>query len=404
MSVNTVTFQQSAAVLNSIMQQATGRSSIIATEADFISVAQTALTLGKDAIFNALSNVLARTIFSIRPYSASMRGLEKSLPQWGAYMRKLNIVESDWKDNDAYKYPVTYDATNYPANPTGDGLSVDPWIINKREFLQTNFLGQSVFSDHYTIFEYQLETAFQNSTEFGQFIGMITTNMNNKLEVCYENISRHLVTNFIGSLIDENASDRVVKLLTLYNSETGSSFTSTTIMLPANYPSFMKWAYAKIAAISSLFKEYSVKYQTTIASKYTPRHTPYEKQKMYMLSSDRYAMDARVLADAYHDNYLKYADVETVNFWQAINSPDAINVKPTYTDTNGDVITASNAVSQSGVFAVLFDEDALGWARIHQNVLSTPVNPRGEYRNIFYNMRLRCFSDNTEKGVVFLLA
>ena len=402
MSVNNVTFQQSAAVLNSLVQQATGRSSVISTEADFISVAQTALSLGKDAIFNALTNVLARTIFAIRPYSASMRGLEKSLPQWGAYMRKINIVESDWKDNDAYKYPVTYDSTQ--TVPSGNGLSVDPWIINKRDFIQTNFLGQSVFSDHYTVFEDQLETAFQNSTEFGQFIGMMSTNMNNKLEVCYENISRHLVTNFIGGLLAENASDRVINLLALYNSETGGSFTTTTIYAPANYPAFMKWAYAKIAAIASMFKEYSVKYQTTISGKYTPRHTPYDKQKMYMLASDRYAIESRVLADAFHDNYLTYADVETVNFWQGINSPDTIIVKPTYTNTSGVVTTPTNAITQAGVFAVLFDEDAIGWARVHQNVLSTPVNPRGEYRNIFYNMRLRCFSDNTEKGVVFIIA
>lgn len=402
MSVNNVTFQQSAAVLNSLVQQATGRSSVIATEADFISVAQTALTLGKDAIFNALTNVLARTIFSIRPYSASMKGLEKSLPQWGAYMRKINIVESDWKDNDAYKYPVTYDSTQ--TVPSGNGLSVDPWVINKRDFIQTNFLGQSVFSDHYTVFEDQLETAFQNSTEFGQFIGMLSTNMNNKLEVCYENISRHLVTNFIGGLLAENASDRVINLLALYNSETGGSFTTTTIYAPANYPAFIKWAYAKIAAIASMFKEYSVKYQTTISGKYTPKHTPYDKQKMYMLASDRYAIESRVLADAFHDNYLTYADVETVNFWQGINSPDTINVKPTYTNTSGVVTTPTNAITQAGVFAVLFDEDAIGWARVHQNVLSTAVNPRGEYRNIFYNMRLRCFSDNCEKGVVFIIA
>ena len=402
MSVNNVTFQQSSAVLNSLVQQATGRSSVIATEADFISVAQTALSLGKDAIFNALTNVLARTIFSIRPYSASMKGLEKSLPQWGAYMRKINIVESDWKDNDAYKSPVTYDSTQ--TVPSGNGLSVDPWVINKRDFIQTNFLGQSVFSDHYTVFEDQLETAFQNSTEFGQFIGMLSTNMNNKLEVCYENISRHLVTNFIGGLLAENASDRVINLLTLYNSETGGSFTTTTIYAPANYPAFIKWAYAKIAAIASMFKEYSVKYQTTISGKYTPKHTPYDKQKMYMLASDRYAIESRVLADAFHDNYLTYADVETVNFWQGINSPDTINVKPTYTNTSGVVTTPTNAITQAGVFAVLFDEDAIGWARVHQNVLSTAVNPRGEYRNIFYNMRLRCFSDNCEKGVVFIIA
>ena len=402
MSVNTLTFEQCSTVLNSLVQQATGRASVISTEADFISVAQTALTLGKDVIMNTLSNVLARTIFAIRPYSASMKGLEKSLPQWGAYMRKFNIVASDWKDDDGYKYPVTYDESE-TENPLGNGLSVDPWIINKREFIQTNFLGQSVFEDHYTIFEDQLETAFRNSEEFGQFISMITTDMSNKIELAKENLSRGLVSNFIGGLIAENNSARVIHLLTEYNSATGGSYTATSIMLPANFAPFMKWVYARIAGIASLFKEMSVRYQTTLNSKPVPRHTPYNKQKMYMLGQDRYQIDARVLADTFHDNYLKYADVETINFWQGIETPDKIIVKPTYTNTSGVVTTAGSAITQTGVFALLFDEDAMGWSMVHERVLPTPVNPRGLYRNMWYHMRLRCFSDNTEKGVVFLL-
>ena len=401
MSVNTLTFQQSSTVLNSLVQQATGRAAVISTEADFISVAQTALTLGKDVIFNALSNVLAKTIFAIRPYSASMKGLEKSLPQWGSYMRKFNIVASDWKDDDAYKYPVTYDATQ--TVPSGNGGSVDPWIINKRDFVQTNFLGQSVFADSYTVFEDQLETAFQNSAEFAQFLSMITTDMSNKIELVKENVSRALVSNFIGGLIAENNSTRVIHLLAEYNTATGGSYTATTIMLPANFAPFMKWVYARIASVASLFREMSTQYQTTFTGKPIPRHTPYNKQKMYMLGQDRFAMDARVLADTFHDNYLKYADVETINFWQGIQTPDKIIVKPTYTNTSGVVTTPSNAVTQTGIFAVLFDEDAMGWATVHQNVIPTAVNGRGEYRNMWYHMRLRCFSDNTEKGVVFLL-
>ena len=402
MSVNTLTFEQCSTVLNSLVQQATGRASVISTEADFISVAQTALSLGNDVIMNTLSNVLARTIFAVRPYSASMKGLEKSLPQWGAYMRKFNIVASDWKDDDAYDYPVTYDATE-TENPTGNGLSVDPWIINKREFIQTNFLGQSVFEDHYTIFEDQLETAFRNSEEFGQFLSMITTDTSNKIELAKENLSRGLVSNFIGGLLAENNSARVVHLLTEYNTATGGEYTATTIMLPANFAPFMKWVYARIAGIASLFKEMSVRYQTMINSKPVPRHTPYNKQKMYMLGQDRYQIDARVLADTFHDNYLKYADVETVNFWQGIETPDKIIVKPTYTNTSGVVTTAGSAITKTGVFALLFDEDAMGWSMVHEKVLPTPVNPRGLYRNMWYHMRLRCFSDNTEKGVVFLL-
>ena len=402
MGVNTVTFEQCSTILNSIVQQATGRTALTTTEADFISVAQTALSAGKDAIYNALSNVLARTIFSVRPYSASMLGLEKDLPTWGQYMRKLNIVASDWTDNDAYKWPVTYDSTQ-TGHETGDGYSVDPWVINKREFLQTNFLGQSVFSDHYTVFDEQLETAFTGPEEFAQFISMMSTDMNNKLELCKDNVSRTLVSNFASGLYAENNSSRVVKLLTLYNSETGGSYTSTSIFLPDNYPAFIKWAYAKIASIASMFRENSVKYQTTINSKPVLHHTPYEKQKMYMLASDRYAIDSRVLADTFHDSYLSYADVETVNFWQSIDTPDTIKMKPTYTHTDGTVKTANSAVTVAPVFALLFDEDAMGWSMVHERVLPTPVNPRGLYRNMWYHMRLRCFSDNTEKGVVFLL-
>ena len=401
MSVNTLTFQQSSAVLNSLVQQATGRASVISTEADFISVAQTALTLGKDIIFNELSNVLAKTIFAIRPYSASMKGLEKSLPQWGAYMRKFNIVASDWKDDDAYKYPVAFDSTQ--TVPSGNGLAVDPWIINKRDFVQTNFLGQSVFSDHYTVFEDQLETAFRNSEEFGQFLAMITTDMSNKIELAKENLSRGLVANFIGGLLAENNGARVVHLLTEYNTLTGLSLTATTVFQPDNYPAFMKWVYGRIASVASLFKEMSTRYQTTLTNKPVPRHTPYNKQKMYMLGQDRYQIDSRVLADTFHDNYLKYADVETINFWQGIETPDKIIVKPTYTNTSGVVTTPNSAITKTGVFALLFDEDAMGWSMIHERVIPTPVNARGEYRNMWYHMRLRCFSDNTEKGVVFLL-
>lgn len=402
MSVNTVTFQQSSTVLNSMVQQATGRSAVINTEADFVSVAQTALSLGKDVIFNTLTNVLAKTIFSIRPYSATMRGLQKDLPQWGSYMRKFNIVASDWKDDDAYKYPVTFDATEV-SNPTGDGLSVDPWTIRKREFIQTNFLGQSVFSDHYTIFEDQLETAFRNSTEFGQFLAMITTDMSNKIELAKENMSRGLVSNFIGGLLVENNSSRVIHLLTEYNALTGLGLSAPQFFQPENYPAFMRWVYGRIASVASLMKEMSVRYQTTINSKPVPRHTPYDRQIMYMLGQDRYQIDARVLADAFHDNYLKYANVETINFWQGIDSPDTVKVKPTYTNTSGVATVAESAVTQSGIFALLFDSDAMGWAMVHENVIPTPVNGRGEYRNIWYHMRLRCFSDNSEKGVVFLM-
>ena len=113
-------------------------------------------------------------------------------------------------------------------------------------------------------------------------------------------------------------------------------------------------------------------------------------------------MDARVLADTYHDSYLRYADVESVNFWQSIKTPDSINITPTYTSAAGAVVTG-NAVEQAGIFGLIFDEDAMGYALLDRRMLSTPVNANGLYRNIWLHCKQKVFMDNTEKAAVLML-
>lgn len=402
MSVNTMTFVQIATVLTAIVKQATGQNVLAPTDtASFVSVAQTALSVGNDAVMNAISNVLSRTIFSIRPYSAKFAGLEKDLPRWGAYMRKLSISDSDWADDEAYKYPVTYDATQNPA--TGDGGMVDQWKIKKPNVLQTNFYGQSVYGDHITITEDQLETAFRSPDELGSFLSLIMTNLSNRLEMSRDAIARGLLANMIGAIVAENDANRNVHLLTEYNTQTGLSLTATTVYQPANFPAFMKWVYSRVASISDLMTENSTLYQTVISGKPILRHTPVQMQKIYMFAPARHQMDARVLADTYHDTYLKYADVESVNFWQSIRTPDTVNVTPAYTSTAGAVVTPETAVNKSGVFGLMFDEDSMGYALLDRRMVSTPVNASGLYRNIWIHCKQKVFMDNTEKAVLLLL-
>lgn len=401
MSVNTMSFEQIATVLNSIVHQATGQNEITPTNtAEFVSVANTALSLGNDVVMNAISSVLSRTIFSIRPYSAKFVGLEKDLPRWGAYMRKLSIADSDWADDEAYKYPVTYDASENP--PTGDGGVVDQWKIKKPNVLQTNFYGASVFGDHITIFEEQLETAFRSPDELGSFLSMIMTNLSNRIEMSRDAVARGLVANMIGALVTENDANRVVHLLTEYNAQTGLTLTAQSVYAPENFPAFMKWVYARIAQISDLMTENSLMYQTVITGKPVLRHTPMQNQKVYLYSPARHQIDARVLADTFHDNYLRYADVESVNYWQSIKTPDAVNVSPVYTSKSGAVVNGE-AVSKAGIFGLIFDEDAMGYALLDRRMVPTVVNASGLYRNIFIHAKEKVFMDNTEKAVVLLL-
>lgn len=401
MAVNSLTFEQVATVLTSIVKQATNQAVLTPTDTgSFVSVAQIALRADRDAVMNAISNVLARTIFSIRPYSAKMTGLEFDTFRWGGMMRKLSIADSDWQDDPAYAWPATYDANQSPA--TGDGEAIDMWTIKKPNVLQTNFYGASVYFDEMTIFEDQIETAFSGPEQLGSFLSLLMTNLANRLEMSNEALRRGLVCNMIGALNAEGNTERVIHLLTEYNAATGESFTKQDIYNPDNFGGFTKWMYARVAELSDLFTANSTMFQTVITGKPILRHTPVEMQRIYMYSPLLRQIEARVLADTYHDTFLKYADVEALPYWQSIKTKDTVSVTPVYTGTNGAVVTGTAQVVED-VVGLIFDRDAMGMTILDRRVLSTPENTKGLYRNLHVHAKQRVVYDSTEKAALLLL-
>ena len=401
MAVNTLTFEQVSTVLTSIVQQATNQTVLTPTDtASFVSVAQIALRADRDAVMNAISNVLARTIFSIRPYSAKMTGLEMDSFRWGNMMRKLSIADEDWQDDPAYAWPATYDANQTPA--TGDGEMIDMWTIKKPNILQTNFYGASVYFDEMTIFEDQLETAFSGPEQLGSFLTLLMTNLSNRLEMSNEGLRRGLVCNAIGALKAENNSERVIHLLSEYNDATDESFTQQDIYKPENFGNFTKWMYARVAEISDLFTANSTMFQTVISGKPILRHTPVEFQRIYMYSPIIRQIEARVLADTYHDTFLRYADVESLAYWQSIKTRDTVSVTPVYTGTDGTVVTGTAQVVEN-VVGLIFDRDAMGMTILDRRVLSTGLNTKGMYRNLHIHAKQRVLYDSSEKMALLLL-
>lgn len=401
-NVNDMVVHQASTVLNSLVKQATGQENVIAsTPGEFVSVAQTALKTGYDPILNAMSQMWGRTIFSIRPYTRKFKGMEMSLDRWGNACRKISVAEQPVKDDERFIYPAGYDAAQTPAN--GNGKSVDMFKLNKPDILQTNFYGQSVYENIYTVFRDNLDVAFTGPDEFMRFNSMVAQNRSDKLEQYRETIARGLLVNYIASILEENKENRVVHLLTEYNGFTGQKLTQADVFKPANFQPFMEFVYSRIATISRLMTERSEMFQTVINEKHVLRHTPPNKQKVYLLSSFMDMFDAMVKANTFHDNYLKYTDYESVNFWQSIKDPSRIHATATYTKTDGTVVTGDTAKEKSGIFGVIFDEDALGYAQVNAWNSLTPFNPVGGYWNDVDHVNFRTIQDMTEKGVVLLL-
>ena len=407
-NVNDMVVHQASTVLNSLVAQATGQATIkVSTPGEFVSVAQTALKTGYDPILNAMSQMWGRTIFSIRPYTRKFKGMEMSLDRWGNACRKISVAEQPVKDDERFAYPAGYNATQTPAD--GNGKSVDMFKLNKPDILQTNFYGQSVYENIYTVFRDNLDVAFTGPDEFMRFNSIVAQNRSDKLEQYRETIARGLLVNYIASILDENFRDdaadgRVINLLSEYNDLTGQQLTAQSVYQPANFKSFMEYVYSRIANISRIMTERSEMFQTVINRKHVMRHTPPNKQKVYLLSRYMDMFDSMVKANTFHDNYLKYTDYEGVNFWQSIDEPDTINALATYTKSDGTVITAPEEKAYSKIFGVIFDENALGYAQVNAWNSLTPFNPVGGYWNDVDHVNFKTIQDMTEKGVVLLLA
>lgn len=401
-NVNDMTVFQAGTILQSLVKQATGQVTIAAsTPGEFVSVAQTALKTGYDPILNAMSQMWGRTIFSIRPYNRKFSGLEMSMERWGNAVRKLSIADKPIEDDARFTWPVGYDSTKAP-NALGEGESVDMYALNKPDILQVNFYGQSVYENSYTIFKDNMDVAFTSAEEFMRFNSLVTGNRSDKLEQYRENTARGILANYIGSLLAEKQTTRIVHLLSEYNTETGLTLTAQNVYQPENFAGFMQWAYARIATISRMMTERSEMYQTVINEKHVMRHTPANKQKVYLYAKAMDQFDAMVKSNTFHDNYLKFTDYEGVNFWQSIETPDSISVTPVYTNTTGTA-TTGEAVEQAGIFGVIFDEEALGYSQVSNWAAVTPFNAKGGYWNTYDHVNFRAIMDMSEKGVLLLL-
>lgn len=387
MSVNTMSFEDASAILNNIRQQVTGESSLAPVNtADFVAVGTTLLQSGYDPVLNAITQMVTKTIFSIRPYSRKFGGIKVDSEMWGSIVRKLAVADKAWEPN------AEFDLV--------DGQSIDHYKVSKPDVLELKFYGAEDFSKHYTIFKDQLNNAFSGPAEFGRFMSMVVQNVSDMIEQNFESVARMVIANYVGG--KKVANNGVIHLLTEYNSETGQSLTSTTVFAPANFGDFMKWVYARIDTLTSLMTERSNKFQIQVTGKEITRHTPYEYQKVYLYAKLMNDMKARVLSSTFNYGFIEYADVEEVNYWQSIDTPMAIDVTPNYLDVDGSIKTGAEQ-NITNLVGVIFDREALGYTVMNEWSATTPLNASGGYWNTFYHFLMKWWVDYSEKGIILLL-
>lgn len=414
-NINSGDFVQASTLLNSLLSQATGKTTIAATTlGEWVSQAQTAALIGYDKLTSQLTQMVTKTIFASRPWERKLKDLYFDSERWGNHIRKINFLARDFVDDD--RYSITFNQDNPQQIPY------------KNEVIQTNFYGQEMVQAAWTIYKDQWDVAFRGPSEFNQFIGGLMTEVRNQIEQGTEQWSRATLANEIGATIlsaDPNGpmstnakTERVVNLCTEYVARVGVTLESGQTakdycMLPANFEGFIRFMFARIKNVSDRMTNRSAMYHNDLriggsngTVKSILRHTPKQMQRLYLYSPLVAEIDARVLAVTFNPSYLTFGEKEDVDFWQSASTPDAISVKPSYIDIDGApaTYTTNGGIAKSDIVGILMDRDACGVTPINEWSAPAPFNAKYGFQTTFWHRSLRMFNDQTENSVVFLLA
>lgn len=414
-----LTPQDAYSVMNLLVKQATGQSNVTVTNlSSFISAGEKVLATGTENVMNSLSLVLNRTLVASRPYKARLDLMEQvDTGLYSSRLRKISYYAKDALPSGNFNTNLfTNLQEGFTAGENESGGSPrstqSQWEQHQPLALEMNFAGSTTWQDCITVYEDQLQTAFRSPEDFNKFVAGYMTEHANDIESQRESWNRMNLLNKIASVYDMSAAmpGSVVNLTAGFNAKFGTSYTTT--QLQTTYlKEFLEYFVATFKLYSKYMTERTLNYHWSPAKTVDGvtynilRHTPYDKQRVYLYSPLFTDAEAMVLPEIFNPQYL---DIKTqyqeVTYWQGESSRAAINVTPAIVNTSTGVQEAGASVNLSYVVGMITDADGLMTNFQAEIARTTPVEARKGYRNIWTTFLRNNINDNTENCVIFYMA
>lgn len=378
---NQIEVNQIYDLCNQIFQQMTGRTDIEAVDsASLVAMGNEVSNLGKNDLWlNTLARRIGLTIDSYRVYRNRFSDLYRTQVEWGALVQKLTVEMPDAVADDMYKVGQM------------NGQALDHYIINNPKAKQKIFDKETPYSFFITMQEKMLTEAFLNAGAMSSFVNQVFGKVQNKIEVVLEDLARVALVNMMCNL----STKQEIKLVTLYNSKTGSTLNPQTALFD---PAFMRFAIGMMNNIASKLETMSVLFNADGYDRFTPK----SEQRFYVLADFITQLETVVQYAAFNPQYVNKSVDIAVPYWQGVKEGDDINDIAVLSKVIGKVDSKVDKTIEN-VVGVLFDREAIGTFRQEEKVLTTPVNARGAYYNTFWHEKQMWFNDMSENAIIFTL-
>lgn len=392
-------------IANALVKEVTGQTPAITAvdTSSFVNVGQMCLDQSKEGTLQALSNMVARTIIAVRPYSGRFTSIEATSQEWGLFIRKIAFFSGEFDE-------TKFINTAQNPNTLRDGNSVDMYKIKKRYPLEMYYTGESTLNQRYTTFREQLKTAFQSEGEFSAFLNGMMVEIGNDVARWKTAENRAVVMNFIGSLYNTGKPGQKVNLVEQFNMARGTAYT-THDLLTVHLQEFLSFFVSYMETLTGLLEESSELYHLTPLctddngnTLHLFRHTPKSEQKLLLYQPLINDAKAWVYPAIFGPGYLSFGNYEGVQFWQNINDRSAVSVTPAQFNVNTAKQEVGKPVHLDFVVGLLYDRRALATAYRQDSVYTTPFNISGEYYNTEHHWKMNYMQDPTENAVLFYMA
>ena len=415
-----LTVRDAYQIMNALVKEATGQQSTIQSEdlSAYVSAGESVLATGRENTLNALSMVLGRTIIAIRPYKAQFNLIQTE--DAGTYtnrLRKISYMAKEaqatgWYNTDLNPANLYNGRDNHGSTTTGLEAVGTQWEQNKPVPYEVNFGGSYAWDSSITIYEDQIDMAFRDPAEMARFASGYMTRYRNDIEVRKETENRLAVLNYIGGAYDlaAQANLSVVDLTAAFNARMGTNYTGTQLRTTylkdflAFFVSFLKIQMKNMRVESADYHVNPTVTQDGVTYDYLPRHTSRENLRCMLYSPLFTEAEALVLPEIFNTQYLDIdTQYEEVLFWQNKENPSSVNITPAVPNFTTGEQGAGAAVNLPYVVGLLFDKDAILTQYCLDRALSTPVEARKGYRNIWNHNRRNAINDFTENHILLYM-
>lgn len=410
------------ALMNALVKEAIGAQSTIQAvdTSSFVSAGESVLSTGTENVLNALAMVVGRRMVAVRPYNAPLRIINAI--DTGIYSDRLlkDSFYSRWaQPSGAFNTDLFTNletgftaGENIGGSPAAAQSTKSQWEQNLPIPLEFNFAGRNTWQDCSTIPEIQLQQAFRSEADFSEFVTGYMMERANDLESQKEAYNRMTLLNYMAGIYAMGVTmpGSYVDLTSEFNTEFGTSYTREQL-LSTYLKEFMEFFTARVKIDSDKMTNRSVNFHWSPAKQvngvdyYLLRHTPKDKQKLVLYAPMFAKAQSYVFPEIFNPQYLQMENYEGVMYWQNENAPTAIDVVPAIPNTASPAEQkAGERVQLDYVVGVLFDTDAVMVDYQLERALSTNVEARKFYRNIWYTYSKNSICDFTEKGILYYMS